>query len=374
MKRKKLVIGGVVVLAGLLALVPLAAFLTMAFVFSIGTASVKADVDATVLDRESRAPVPGCLLVFDLDRYADSRTSRARTDAAGRGRYDAGHHQYTGSMFLPHRRERKPDLRFYLGEEPRYGTFDEVESWDVRLRFEEPWFAEEAVPAVEVQRNLAHEDMMKPPPGKKWRQAGFTPVATEPAEQLVRAAVRLEKTPEGRPAYRIALTMLLDKEQIAACQAMTLGDIEKRAVERYNAARYAEALDAYREAIRTGKEPAWAYRGVADCLGHLDRKKETAAAYRKAVEVAPDDLDTLYWFANSQIGENDREAVGLFKKLIAREPTNARGPIGLANALYNLDRFPEAIRAFDQAKSLCATCLNDNDRFVYADSKRMSRP
>jgi tetratricopeptide (TPR) repeat protein len=215
---------------------------------------------------------------------------------------------------------------------------------------------------------------VNPPPGKKGQQAGFTPVATEPADQLVRVAVGLENTPEGRPAYRIALTLLLDTKQIAACQATTLGDIEKRAVELYNAGRYAEALDGYREAIRTGKEPTWAYRGVADCLGNLDRRKEAAEAYRNAAKAAPDDIETLYWYANSQIGENDKDAVGHFKKLMAREPSNARGAIGLANALYNLDRFTEAIRAFDQAKRLCPHCLNDNDRSVYADAKRMNSP
>lgn len=369
LKTKKLVIGAAVVIVGLLLLIPV---VTMALVFSIGTAVVKTDVDATVLDRESQAPVPGCLLVFDLDRYADSRTSRARTDATGRGRYDAGDYQYVGSILLPHRRERKPDLRFYLGEKPRYGTFDEVEDWDVRLRFDEPWFAKEAAATVGVQRSLAHEDMATPPPGKSYRQAGFAPVATEPAERLARAAVRFEKTAEGRAAYRITLTVLLDKSQIAACQATTPGDLEKRAAELYNAGNYAEALAAYREAIRTGKERAWAYRGVADCLSHLDRRKEAPPAYRKAVGVAPDDLDTLYWYANSLIGEDDKEAGAQFQKLIGREPGNARGSIGFGNTLYNRERFPEAIRAFDQAIRLCATCLSDDDRSVYADCKRLT--
>jgi tetratricopeptide (TPR) repeat protein len=360
-----------VVLLALFALAGLAAFAVLAFVFSIGTASVKTDVDVTVLDRESGTPVPGCLLVFDLDRYTDSRTSRGRTDAAGRGQFDAGHHQYVGSLLLPTRRERTPTLRLYLGEKPRYGTFDEVESWDVQLRFEEPWFAREAPVTVAVQRNLAHEDVMKPPTGQKGQSAGFTPLASEPSDGLARAGVRFDKAANGGAAYRIALTLRLDREQAAACQATTLREVETRAVELYNAGRYAEALEAYREAIGTGKEAPWAYRGFADCLSQQGRDQEAAAAYRRAVEVDPGDAETLYRYANSLIGENDREAVVQFQKLILREPREARGSIGLANALYGLDRFAETVRAFDHARSLCATCLSDNDRAVHADARRL---
>ena len=360
-----------VVLLALFALAGIAAFAAVVFVFSIGTASVKTDVDVTVLDRKSGAPVPGCLLVLDLDRYTDSRTSMGRTDAAGRGQFDAGYHQYVSSLLLPTRRERTPTLRLYLGEKPRYGTFDEVESWDVRLRFDEPWFAREAPVTVAVQRNLAREDVVKPPPGTKGRSAGFTPIASEPSDGLARAGVRFDKAANGAAAYRIALTLRLDRTQAAACQARTLREVETRAVELYNAGRYAEALEAYREAIGTGQEAPWAYRGFADCLSQQGRDKEAAAAYRKAVEVDPGDAETLYRYANSLIGENDREAVVQFQKLILREPREARGPIGLASALFGLDRFAEAVRAFERAESLCATCLSDNDRAVYADARRL---
>jgi tetratricopeptide (TPR) repeat protein len=368
--RDRLRRAGLVLLA-LFALAGLAAFAAMAFVFSIGTATVKTDVDVTVLDLETGAPIPGCLLVFDLDRYPDSRTSSARTDAAGRGHLDAGHHQYAGSPLLPTRRQRTPSLRLYLGEKPRYGTFDEVESWDVRLRFHEPWFAREAPVTVEVQRSRAREDVTKPAPGAKGQSAGFVPIATDAAGRLAQAGVRFDKTADGAPAYRIALTLRLDRNQAASCRARTLRDLETQAVELYNGGRYAEALEAYREAMATGKAAPWANRGLADCLSQLGRDKEAAAAYREAVEADPGDAETLYRYANSLIGENDREAVVQFQKLILREPREARGPIGLANALYDLDRFAEAVRAFNQAQALCATCLSDNDRALYADARRL---
>jgi tetratricopeptide (TPR) repeat protein len=343
----------------------------MAFVFSIGTAVATVNVDATVLNRATEAPVPNCLLVFDLDRTVDSRRVSARTDVGGRSHYETSY-MYGGSILLPFQRDRDPDLRFYLGEPPRYGTFDQTESWDVRLRFRQPFAAEEVVPTIDVQRNLAHEDMMKPPPGKKWQQAGFDPIPTEQAGTLVRAKVGFETTKEGREAYRIPLTVLLDKKQIDVCQAEAPYDLEKRAVTLYNAERYAEALAVYQEAARVVKEPGWAYRGMGDCLGRLERRKEAAEAYRRAVELTPNDADTLYWYANSLIAQNDKEAVLQFNKLVGLEPQNARGFIGLANALFELNRSPETIAAFDRAIKLCATCLNDNDRVILADAKRLA--
>lgn len=48
----------------------------------------------------------------------------------------------------------------------------------------------------------------------------------------------------------------------------------------------------------------------------------------------------------------------------ALEPDAARRFIGLANVLYDLDRIPETVAAFDTARKLWPTCLNDNDRFI----------
>ena len=106
------------------------------------------------------------------------------------------------------------------------------------------------------------------------------------------------------------------------------------------------------------KESAEVQRTIGDCLSHLGRDKEAIGAYRKAVELSPEDPESRYWYANSLIGVQQGEALKQFRKLVALEPGAARGFIGLANVLYNLDRFPEAIAAFDTAKQLCPTCLD----------------
>jgi len=355
------VIGGVVV------------FGAMAFVFSIGTAVVPVEVDVSVLDRNTRAPIANCLLVFEkggvnLGRPAtiDYGQTTERTDAQGRLRH-ATSHSYVGSMFWPFDRERDPAFRFYLGEAPHLGSTEEVESWRVGLRFDEPWTSStELVPVIEVQRSLAHEET-------RTRSGGFEPLPSEPADRLLRAVVRFGASEDGREAYLIPLSVFLDAQQIRACQAPTLDEGESRAVEHFNAGRYEEALAAYREVARRKPDSAWAHRGAANALDHLGRRRESTEAYRKALALAPQDAEILYWYANSMIGTMDKEAAAQFRKLIALEPTNARGFIGLANSLYELDRFRETVEAFDQAAKLCASCLDEHDRSIHTDAKRLLR-
>lgn len=189
----------------------------MFFVYSIGTVVVPLHVEVDVLDRETGAPVPDALLAFEQGTPGVYPRTKARTDA--RGRVDArSTWSYVSSPFLAFRRDRAPEVRFFLGEPPRYGTYDEVERWTAVVRFREPWrHAGEVVPALEVSRALAHEEVLRPPEGKEWRLAGATPLPSEPVERLARAAVLFER--EGaRLAYRIRLTVLLGPDQAAACR------------------------------------------------------------------------------------------------------------------------------------------------------------
>lgn len=190
----------------------------MFFVYSIGTAVVPVHVEAQALDRETGAPVGDGLLAFETGTPGVYPRTKDRTDA--RGRVDARlGFSYVTSPFLVFKRERDVAIRFFLGEPPRYGTYDEVESWHVRVRFREPWRHDgEVTPSLDVQRGRAHEEVLMPPEGKKWQLAGFVPVPAEPADRLARAVVSFGRE-EGRLAYRIRLTVLLDRDQIAACQA-----------------------------------------------------------------------------------------------------------------------------------------------------------
>jgi tetratricopeptide (TPR) repeat protein len=157
------------------------------------------------------------------------------------------------------------------------------------------------------------------------------------------------------------------------------GDVPGRADALYNSGRHKEALEAYRERLARerpndaadARSRAVAHRGAANCLMWLKRGEEATAEYRKAAELLPDDLDIQYWLGMSLLDGSDKEAVVRFQKVIALEPGNARGFIGLAAALYELNRYAAAVDAYDKAIKLCATCLDDNDRVAYEYAKEM---
>src|SRR5512145_2177156 len=126
----------------------------MVFVFSIGTAMVTVTVDASVYDKESKAPVANCLLAFEKSDTSGYGQTSVRTDARGRSSHETSY-SYVGSMLWPFGRapDRDPRLRFHVGDPS--GSAPEVEAWDVHLRFREPWTSEAVVPRVEVRRSGA---------------------------------------------------------------------------------------------------------------------------------------------------------------------------------------------------------------------------
>jgi Tetratricopeptide repeat len=360
------VLGGAAVLLGLGLLV---VFASMAFVFSIGTAVITVKVDASVYDRDTGKPVPNCLLAFEKSETSGYGRTSLRTDASGRSSHETSH-SYVGSMFWPFSRDRHPKLRVYLGEPPRYGTFTEVETWDVQLHFREPWRKRDAVPRVEVQRAMTHETVLDPPPGKAWQQAGSNPLRTDPPQTLVGAVVRFEPDSRGGELYRIPLSLFLDQGQIAACRAEPPVEVERRANTLFNDKKYEDALKEYREAAQRVPEAAWAHQGIGDCLLNLDRGKEAIASYRTAAQLAPADPDVQFAYGNSLREGRYEEAVAQLKKVTALEPGKARGFIGLGSSLYALDRCREAVVAYDKATQLCPTCLDDGDRREYAECRQ----
>jgi hypothetical protein len=71
---------------GLIAVAALAfgvALVAMAFVFSIGTATVPLAVEATVRDRLTRQPVGGCLLAFETGPGGRPVAQSARAGGVG---------------------------------------------------------------------------------------------------------------------------------------------------------------------------------------------------------------------------------------------------------------------------------------------------
>jgi hypothetical protein len=187
------------------------------FFYASGTAYVKMTGEVTVLDRDSGLPVPNCLLTFERGQAFGAPTTRTRTGTKGRAAYDAGEYVYRGAKADAFRYDRTPELQIYLGEQPGAGT-DEAERWTVRLTFKQPWLDMEVAPTVSVRRSLAR---VGPGPSTSEGQEAplrFVPLEPGTEREVARAHVRFD-TQARRTVYRIALTLLLDAGQIAACQA-----------------------------------------------------------------------------------------------------------------------------------------------------------
>jgi hypothetical protein len=189
----------------------------------MSTRVVPLHIEGVAHDRDSGRPVPDCLLSYVEGRIGntpgdDGSRSSTRTDADGRAAYSA-YDSEDGSAGWPFIR-RQPRVRFYVGAPPRYGSRDDVETWEVTLRFREPWGSgAEVTPEVDIQRFMAHDEILEPnKDGQPWRAAGLDPLPTGARDAKARARVYPEKD-GGRPAYRIALDVDLSPSQIAACQA-----------------------------------------------------------------------------------------------------------------------------------------------------------
>jgi hypothetical protein len=206
----------------LIALVGIAIMGAMTLVFSIVTTVVNVRVETTVLDRGSGKPVPNCLLGFaeshlGISPAYDQHINATRTDPEGHV-VARSPYSFSGLPVWSLARARDPVIRFYLGEAPRYDSLDEVETWEVRLHFREPWRnGVDLVPAVELKRFMAHDEFNDKPARKNSRGAEFAPLPPEPNVE-VKALIRVQRDGE-RPLYRVSLTVPLNPAQIAACQA-----------------------------------------------------------------------------------------------------------------------------------------------------------
>jgi Flp pilus assembly protein TadD len=355
--------GGALVLSSALVVGTVFALLVLfGFVF-YGTAVTSVRVDASVYDRQTKAPVSGCLLTFTPGAGSAQSNDGSRTDRAGLLHASATYTRMANAFLVPFQRGRDPDFHCYLGDPRPYARFGEVELWDILLRFRKPLQDAEVKPQIELRRSLGHKELLSPP-----------------GQALATATVRIEEDNEGRESFNVPLSLYLDRKEIAACQASTEQWITSggedtqanvRAAGLYNDKHYAEALEEYRKASQAWPNALWADDGMADCLEALGRPKEAVEVYRKQVQRAPADPEVRYRLANHLIPINSKEARVQFEALVALEPGNARGFIGLGHALYGLDRYAQAIDAFDKAKRLCATCLDDNDKVIYLESKRL---
>jgi len=201
---------GIVLASVGLSVLALVALVVLAVVSAANTQVVQVRIEGAVHSRDTGQPVPGCLLSFVEGRIGtypndDSDRSNTRTDPAGRGIYSTFYSH--GGLSLPYAR-RDPKMRIYIGEAPRYGGRDDVETWEITLRFREPLFSgSEVTPRIEVRRFMGNGI-----------SAVLDPLPAGPGDAKVEARVYVSKEGDG-PLYRIPLDIYLNPAQIAACRA-----------------------------------------------------------------------------------------------------------------------------------------------------------
>jgi len=122
----------------------------------------------------------------------------------------------------------------------------------------------------------------------------------------------------------------------------------------YKTEHYAEALTAYEQAIRLDPGNASAYNSKGNVLYALERSKEASEAYDQAMRFDPQAIfvyinkgNTLYYKLQSY-----EEALGVYMQASTLDPDDARISNAKGNALDALERYEEALLAYDHALSL----------------------
>jgi tetratricopeptide (TPR) repeat protein len=121
----------------------------------------------------------------------------------------------------------------------------------------------------------------------------------------------------------------------------------------YEKGEYAEAAEAYRDAIRIMPGNGPALVGLGNSLWQLGRKEECVEAYRQAMRVAPDYAPAYYGFVHYQeILSGPDAALRALIDITRDQPTNALA-YGECGLLYlGMGRYADARAALDRAARL----------------------
>jgi tetratricopeptide (TPR) repeat protein len=121
----------------------------------------------------------------------------------------------------------------------------------------------------------------------------------------------------------------------------------------FKAARYAEALSAFEQALQLDPALVAAYQGKGDALYALGRYEEAIAAHEEVLQRNPSFLpayDGIGW-ALRRLGQYE-EALEVYDRLIAQDPLYAPAYSGKGRTLYRLGHYREALACFERAIQL----------------------
>ncbi len=91
---------------------------------------------------------------------------------------------------------------------------------------------------------------------------------------------------------------------------------------------------------------------LGEALDQLKKAKDAAAAYRRALDIEPDNPDAQKALANSLLDDGQLdEAQKLLAQLVAADPTDARSQIHLAEIQRRQGHYDEALATLEKAKA-----------------------
>lgn len=179
------------------------------------------------------------------------------------------------------------------------------------------------------------------------RLAHLYPDATGVQTQLVNAYLR-----ERRPAKALPVVeRLLEREpknaELWYWKGAVMGAL----------GRPTDAIAAYRAALDKAPDNApYIWGAMARTYYELTLFPESIRAYREAVRLSKDSLQWRFWLAVAlKDGGHLDEAIAMDEKMIAERPEDAAIARQLATALHQAGRFKEAIPAYERSLTLSPT-------------------
>ena len=141
---------------------------------------------------------------------------------------------------------------------------------------------------------------------------------------------------------------------LAAAFSFAAEDFFKKANELYDAGKYAEAVPAYRAAIKNGQLEPYAWFNLGNTLVHLKQNHVAIVAYKRATELMPGFAKP--WVLLGDISYSCEDyglAVAYYGRAVELGENNEHLNYALASAYLNLKAFILAERYFEQT-------LNEN--------------
>jgi tetratricopeptide (TPR) repeat protein len=139
------------------------------------------------------------------------------------------------------------------------------------------------------------------------------------------------------------------------------------------AALYSEEGDAQRAADTLATVPvddrtARIEYALGESYDQLKKPKEAAAAYRRSLDIEPDNRDAERGLASALLGDDQLdEALKVLNALIAADPTDAQSEIRISEVQRRQGHYDEALATLEKAKSQAPDSLelNYNEALIY---------